>query len=88
MLSQHSTAYTNPPPNFVSCAISEAYELFLITNKVLDASRRSRTLSGGDEERRVTARERYLQEAYGAIRRKAFREPQGRTRGAIEGNAA
>jgi hypothetical protein len=29
-------------------------------------------LSGGAEERRVTARERYLREAYGAIRRKPF----------------
>ncbi len=29
--------------------------------------------SGGDEERRVTAKERYLREAYGAIRRKEER---------------
>jgi hypothetical protein len=28
--------------------------------------------SGGDEERRLTAKERYLREAYGAIRRKPF----------------
>jgi hypothetical protein len=30
-------------------------------------------LSGGAEERRVTAKERYLREAYGAIRRKEER---------------
>jgi hypothetical protein len=29
--------------------------------------------SGGDEERRVTARKRYLREAYGIIRRKEER---------------
>jgi hypothetical protein len=40
--------------------------------------------SGGAEERRVTAKERYLRDAYGAIRRKAS-GPEG---GAIEGNTA
>jgi hypothetical protein len=41
--------------------------------------------SGGDEERQVTARERYLREAYGAIRRKEERSkatpPFGFTQG-------
>ena len=40
----------------------------------------------GAEERRVTARERYLREAYGAIRRKPAPAKAGG--GAIEVNAA
>ncbi len=42
--------------------------------------------SGGAEERRLTARERYLREAYEIIRRKPAPAKAGG--GAIEGNAA
>ena len=57
--------------------IIKDFERFLGTNKVLDASRRSRTLSGGAEERR-------LRRIYNTPQ--ACREPQGRRREATEGN--